>query len=87
MSHSLRVRLKNLQRKGELTEKDVDRIFKALSQEQKSGKWIDKDDFIYALKTCGFSVHHGQVMYAEDDLIRRFDEIIESEDKEKTDDK
>lgn len=33
MPHSLRVRLKNLQRKGELTEKDIDRIFKALSQE------------------------------------------------------
>ena len=28
-----RVRLKNLQRKGELTEKDIDRIFKALEQE------------------------------------------------------
>ena len=35
MPHSLRVRLKNLQRKGELTEKDIDRIFKALEQEQK----------------------------------------------------
>lgn len=33
MPHSLRVRLKNLQRKGELTEKDIDRIFKALEQE------------------------------------------------------
>ena len=33
MPHSLRVRLKNLQRKGKLTEKDIDRIFKALSQE------------------------------------------------------
>ena len=33
MPHSLRVRLKNLQRKGELTEKDIDRIFKALEKE------------------------------------------------------
>ena len=40
MPHSLRVRLKNLQRKGELTEKDIDRIFKALEQEQKTGHWI-----------------------------------------------
>lgn len=32
MPHSLRVRLKNLQRKGELTETDIDRIFKALEQ-------------------------------------------------------
>ena len=33
MPHSLRVKLKNLQRKGELTDKDIDRIFKALEQE------------------------------------------------------
>lgn len=37
MPHSLRVRLKKLQSKGELTEKDIDRIFKALEQEP---KWI-----------------------------------------------
>ena len=40
MPHSLRVRLKNLQRKGELTERDIDRIFKALDQEPKTGRWI-----------------------------------------------
>ena len=33
MPHSLRARLKNLQRKGELTEKDIDRIFNALEQD------------------------------------------------------
>jgi len=40
MPHSLRVKLKNLQRKGELTDKDIDRIFKALEQEPKTGHWI-----------------------------------------------
>jgi len=34
-----------------------------------------KDDFIYALKTCEYTVHNGQVMYAEEDLIKRFDEL------------
>lgn len=36
---------------------------------------MTKDDFIYVLKTCGFTVHNGQVMYAEEDLIKRFDEL------------
>jgi hypothetical protein len=36
---------------------------------------MTKDDFIYALKTCGYIVHNGQVMYAEEDLIKRFDEL------------
>lgn len=56
MPHSLRVRLKNLQRKGELTEKDIDRIFKALDQEPKTGRWIIVDDcekFIAKCSECG----------------------------------
>ena len=36
---------------------------------------MTKDDFIYALKTCEYTVHNGQVMYAEEDLIKRFDEL------------
>lgn len=42
---------------------------------QKSGKCLNKDDFIYALKTCEYTVHNGQVMYAEEDLIKRFKDL------------
>ena len=35
MAHSLKVKLKNLQRKGELTDNDINKIFKALEQEPK----------------------------------------------------
>lgn len=52
MPHSLRVRLKNLQRKGELTEKDIDRIFKALEQEPKTAHWVDRGTYIECSK-CG----------------------------------
>ena len=41
MPHSLRVRLKNLQRKGELTEKDISRIFNALEQESQTRKFAE----------------------------------------------
>ena len=44
MPHSLRVRLKNLQRKGELTDKDIDRIFKALEQEPNCPYYVIDDD-------------------------------------------
>jgi len=36
---------------------------------------MTKDDFIYALKTCEYTVHNGQVMYAEEDLIKRFSDL------------
>ena len=42
-----------------------------------STKYMTKDDFIYALKTCEYTVYNGQVMYAEEDLIKRFKDIGE----------
>jgi len=44
MPHSLRVKLKNLQRKGELTDKDIDRIFKALEQQDRIIQILDDYD-------------------------------------------
>ena len=36
---------------------------------------MSKEDFIYALKTCEYTVHNGQVMYEENELIKRFEQL------------
>ena len=36
---------------------------------------MSKEDFIYALKSCEYTVHNGQVMYEENELIKRFEQL------------
>jgi hypothetical protein len=36
---------------------------------------MSKEDFIYALKSCEYTVHNGQVMYEENELIKRFEKL------------
>ena len=48
----------------------------ALENECK-GQWITREDFIYALKTCEYTIHNGQTMYEESELIKRFDEMAD----------
>ena len=43
MPHSLKVRLKKLQRKGELSDRDIDRIFNALEQEPTEKPLCDRN--------------------------------------------
>ena len=44
---------------------------------KRKGGWLAREDFIYALKTCEYTIHNGQTMYEESELIKRFDEIAE----------
>ena len=61
MPKSLRNKIKHLAYKGELNERERNRILNALDNEQKQGEWIDSykegDIFrIYKCSNCNFSV-------------------------------
>jgi rubrerythrin len=61
MPNSLRNKIKHLAYKGELNERERDRILNALDNEQKQGEWIDLykegDIFrIYKCSNCNFTV-------------------------------
>ena len=53
--------------------KDVVQILRELPSV--TPKKITKEDLTYALKTCAYTVHNGQVMYEENDLIKRFGDL------------
>ena len=59
MPNSLRCKIKHLRHNGTLTERECDRILKALEQEPKTGHWIEKDGFDgdvhYDCSECGES--------------------------------
>lgn len=55
MPHSLKAKIKGLWYKGIITDKDCDRLCKALDQAPKIGYWIDTDNYYQRWKCseCG----------------------------------
>ena len=54
----------------------LDMAIQALERKQ-----LSRDEFIYGLKACGFTVKDGQTYYEEQELIKCFDDLYFSQDK------
>ena len=58
--------------------KAVDKAIQALERKQ-----LSRNEFIYGLKACGFTVKDGQTYYEEQELIKCFDDLFFSQELSK----